>query len=79
MPAPEHLKRFVEGIKILPPMDEQSAKREIKIRAPANVDVTERGGNFRHPSRVDVESGRVKDAAEMKEIVKEVAHDSQPR
>ena len=74
-PAPEHLERLVKGRQILLAMNQQRPKREIEIRPPADVDMLQGTRHILHAARMHVEAERMKEPAEMKQVVKKKGHE----
>ncbi len=70
----EDAEGLIKQFQVLPAVHQESAQAEIKVVAPRDIDVTEGRGHVRHPSRMDVKPGRVKNAAEVQKIVEQITH-----
>src|SRR5881397_4317153 len=73
-PAPKDPKSFVKRSQVLVPVDEQCPQRQIEIGATPDIDLAEGCGHIRHAPRVYIQTGGVKQAAEVQKIMEQVTH-----
>src|SRR5262245_42142037 len=71
---PENAEGIIERFKVLLAMNEQRPQCEIKILLPSDVYVLQRTGDIGHPAGIHIETKRVKERSESKEIVEQVTH-----
>ena len=60
------------------PVDEQCPQREIEIGATRDIDLAEGCGHIRHAPGVYIQTGGVKQAAEVQKIMEQVTHVEDP-
>jgi hypothetical protein len=66
---PKHAEYFIKELHVLMAMDKQCPQGEVKIAAALNIDVLERCSNVRHAPGMHVQPGRMKEAAEVQQVM----------
>ena len=72
--APEDAEGFVKEHPVLRTVNHQRLQREVEVRSASDVDVLEGASHVHHAAGVNVCAKRMKEPAEMQQIVKKKAH-----